>query len=46
MSTGPGTPSANPAFSHALEAADIGPWHWDTATDTVSLSRQAAGLLH
>jgi two-component system sensor kinase FixL len=53
MSSGPSdpsanqapAPSANAAFNRALEAADIGPWHWDTATDAVSLSRQAAGLL-
>src|SRR4051794_8730577 len=31
--------------SHALEAAEIGPWHWDLTTGTVSLSRHAAALL-
>ncbi|PPQ40134.1 PAS domain-containing sensor histidine kinase [Rhodopila globiformis] len=30
--------------SHALDAAEIGPWHWDLRTGAVSLSRHAAGL--
>src|SRR3954454_10281962 len=31
--------------SHALEAAEIGPWHWDLTSGTISLSRHAAALL-
>src|SRR4051794_30724648 len=31
--------------SHALEAAEIGPWHWDLATGAISLSRHAVALL-
>jgi two-component system sensor kinase FixL len=36
---------SDPSAGQALEAADIGPWHWQTDTGTVSLSRHAAGLL-
>jgi len=32
-------------INHALDAAEIGPWHWDLKTDAVNLSRHAAGLL-
>jgi two-component system sensor kinase FixL len=47
MPSDPTIPSGPPAnaFSQALDAADIGPWHWETDTGTVSLSRHAAGLL-
>jgi two-component system, LuxR family, sensor kinase FixL len=50
MPASPGDPSAHSAdnagvFRHAMEAADIGPWHWDLATGVVNLSRHAAALL-
>src|SRR6478672_152591 len=31
--------------SNALDAAEIGPWHWNLQTGAVSLSRHAAALL-
>ncbi len=47
MPPNPAIPSDPPdtAAARAMEAADIGPWHWETDTGTVSLSRHAAGLL-
>ncbi len=49
MSTG-ANPSADPVtglagnFQQAMEAADIGLWHWDLTTDVVSLSPTAGTL--